>query len=82
MQGKSVSYNYVPDKGSHQNSSVLGAVFWEARLARLTRSDNFRSKNDCLYGRDLLERGEISLTGMKISSYKHSQAGWPGCQDV
>jgi hypothetical protein len=22
-----------------------------------------------------LERGEISLTGMEISSYKHSQAG-------
>ena len=25
-----------------------------------------------------LERGEISLTGMGISPYKHSQAGWPG----
>jgi hypothetical protein len=23
-----------------------------------------------------LERAEISLTGMKISPYKHSQAGW------
>ena len=28
-----------------------------------------------------LERGEISLTGMGISPYKHSQAGWPGCRD-
>ena len=28
-----------------------------------------------------LERGEISLTGMEISPYKHSQAGYPGCQD-
>jgi hypothetical protein len=28
-----------------------------------------------------LERGEISLTGMEISPYKHSQAGWPGCRD-
>jgi hypothetical protein len=28
-----------------------------------------------------LERGEISLTGMGISPYKHSQAGWPGCWD-
>ena len=27
-----------------------------------------------------LERGEISLTGMGISPYKHSQAGWPGCR--
>ena len=26
-----------------------------------------------------LERGEISLTGMGISPYKHSQAGWPSC---
>jgi hypothetical protein len=24
-----------------------------------------------------LKRGEISLTGMGISPYKHSQAGWP-----
>jgi hypothetical protein len=24
---------------------------------------------------------EISLTRMKISAYKHSQAGWPGCRD-
>jgi hypothetical protein len=24
------------------------------------------------------ERGEISLTGMGISPYKHSQEGWPG----
>jgi hypothetical protein len=29
----------------------------------------------------LLERGEISLTGMEISPYKHSQAGYPGCRD-
>ena len=28
-----------------------------------------------------LERGEISLTRMEISPYKHSQAGWPGCRD-
>jgi hypothetical protein len=28
-----------------------------------------------------LERGEISLTGMKISAQKHSQAGWSSCQD-
>jgi hypothetical protein len=28
-----------------------------------------------------LERGEISLIGMEISPYKHSQAGWPGCRD-
>ena len=28
-----------------------------------------------------LERGEISLTGMGISLYKHAQAGWPGCRD-
>ena len=28
-----------------------------------------------------LERGEISLTGMAISPYKHSQAGQPGCWD-
>jgi hypothetical protein len=28
-----------------------------------------------------LERGEISLTGMEIFPYKHSQAGYPGCQD-
>jgi hypothetical protein len=29
----------------------------------------------------LLERGEISLTGMEISPYKHWQAGWPVCRD-
>ena len=28
-----------------------------------------------------LERGKISLTGMGISPYKHSQAGWSGCRD-
>jgi hypothetical protein len=28
-----------------------------------------------------LERGEISLTKMKISAHKHSQAGWSSCQD-
>jgi hypothetical protein len=27
-----------------------------------------------------LERDEISLTGMEISPYKHSQAGWPVCR--
>jgi hypothetical protein len=29
----------------------------------------------------LLKRGKISLTGIKISPHKHSQAGWHGCQD-
>ena len=33
------------------------------------------------FGEVSLKQGEISLTGMKISPYKHSQVGWPECWD-
>ncbi len=36
-------------------------------------------KRVCPFDEISLGRGEISLTGMKISPYKHSQVCWPVC---
>ena len=71
--------------------SRAGPLTGPARLTRSRRIIQFLIKTSaCAFiwtsrdgplGETSLERGEISLTGMKISPYKRSQVGQPGCRD-